>query len=380
MRIAVGCDIAHYTRSIGQFDNRMSYLVCLEQLGHEVVLFADVYPERCIDDDYKVVGFDSWHGRKEFTELVSDYPVDIPHCLIYDGGRETDGLTFDDAVAVAESCDVLLNIGGKLQTETIRDRIGSKVFLDLAPGKTQVYHERYGLHEELSAHDFFFTVGLEVADGSSDIPTGGFPWRGFVHPVPLTLWPVASQTPERFTTITGWQGKETFVYEGRYSGEKSDEWREFIDLPTRAGVPVEIAARMGPGFEAEKQTFVDHGWTISDPLGLRSLSAYRDFIARSQGEFTIANPRYTRFRSGWFSERSARYLASGRPVIMQSTGIEDHLPEGKGLLTFETIDEAVAAIESVSSNYEIHRDAARALAETHFDGRTVLKEMLEVVS
>jgi hypothetical protein len=141
---------------------------------------------------------------------------------------------------------------------------------------------------------------------------------------------------------------------------------------------MEIALRLPDGYEGDRETLKNHGWTVSDPLDLRDLTDYQRFIRKSRGEFTVANQRYTEYRSGWFSERSARYLASGKPVIMQSTGFEDHVPSGEGFLTYRTPDEAVAALEAVNSDYLTHCEAARSMAEDRFDGTTLLAEMLEI--
>lgn len=377
MKVVVGSDLAHYTRSIGQFDNRMSYAVCLRELGHDVVVLADVYPERCLDDAYRPVGFEEFAGRREFDALAAAYG-DFPYCLVYDGGRTTHGMSFDEAVAAAESADVLINVGGKLQTRDLVDPTPCRIFVDLAPAKTQAYASEYGFDLGLERHHLFFTVGLNVGTPGCVVPTCGVQWRPWMHPVPLSLWPprVDERAP-RFSTITGWAGKETFVLDGRYSGEKSAQWHELADVPRRAGQEMEIAVRLPPGYEADGEMLRDNGWTVTDPLELKDLPAYQAFVRRARGEFTVANRRYTEFRTGWFSERSARYLASGKPVIMQSTGFEDHAGSGKGFLTYTTSDEAIAALETVNDDYVSHCEAARALAEERMDGTRLLAEMLE---
>ena len=378
MKVVVGSDIAHYTRSVGQFDNRMSYAACLKELGHEVIVLADISPERCFDDHYRAVDFEDYEGTRDFDLLAKAYGDDIDYCLIYEGTRRTRGMDFDEAVAAAESADVLINIGGKLTTSAVVDPIACKIFVDLAPGKTQVYETEYELDQGLTQHDLFYTVGLNIGRPSCVIPTGGLEWRAWKHPVPLSLWPPAvNASATRFSTISGWAGKETFILDGRYSGEKSNQWQSFLDVPKRAQQDMEIALRLPEGYEEDARSMEEHGWTISDPLGLRDLIDYQRFVRASRGEFTVANQRYTEYRSGWFSERSARYLASGKPVIVQSTGFEDHVPAGRGVLTYTTLDEAVEAIEAVNSNYLDHCEAARAIAEEHFDGAALLAQMLE---
>jgi hypothetical protein len=357
----------------------MSYVVSLRDLGHDVVVLADVYPERCFDESYRPVAFDEFAGRRDFATLARAYVDDLRYGLIYDGGVATAGMSFDEAVSEAESADVLINIGGKLKTSAILDRIKCKIFVDLAPGKTQAYEAEYGLDQGLTRHDLFFTVGLNIGDPSCVIPTCGVEWRPWIHPVPLSLWPASIiETAPRFSTISGWAGKETFVLQGRYSGEKSNQWQTFADVPRRSGQAMEIAVRFPEGYEEDERVLRSNGWVVCDPLALRGLTDYQGFIRKARGEFTVANQRYTEYRSGWFSERSARYLASGKPVIMQSTGFEDHVPSGKGYLTFRTPDEAVAAIDAVNSDYLAHAEAARSLAVERFDGTQLLETMLEI--
>lgn len=378
MKVIVGSDVPHYTRSVGQFDNRMSYAVCLRELGHDVVVLAEVYPERCFDDAYNPVGFEGFAGRRDFERLARAYG-DFRYCLLYDGGAATEGMSFDEAVSEAESADVLVNVGGKLKTRALLDRIGCKVFVDLAPARTQAYESEYGVDQGLSIHDHFFTVGLNVGDPECVIPTCGVEWHGWMHPVPLSLWPPAiDEGAARFSTISGWAGKETFVLDGRYSGEKSNQWHAFADVPLRARQEMEIALRLPDGYDADAEMMRAKGWTVSDPLDLHGLADYQRYIRSARGEFTVANQRYTEYRSGWFSERSARYLASGKPVIMQSTGFEDHVPAGKGFLVYTDVDEAVAALEAVNADYPAHCEAARRLAEERFDGTMLLASMLEI--
>ena len=378
MKVVVGSDIPHYTKSVGQFDNRMSYVTCLRQLGHDVVVLADVYAERCYDDQYKTVDFDDFEGVRDFARLAKAYGDNLVYCLIYEGGPRTAGMTLDEAIEEAESADILINIGGKLTTPQVVDPIPCKIFVDLAPGKTQVYETEYGHDQGLSRHELFYTVGLNIGSPSSVIPTGGLQWRGWMHPVPLALWPSAvDESATRFSTISGWAGKEMFMLDGRYSGEKSNQWQSFLDVPNQASQEIEIALRLPDGYEEDRKSLEEYGWTISDPLQLRDLTDYQRFVRAARGEFSVANQRYTEYRSGWFSERSARYLASGKPVILQSTGFEDHVPSGSGMVTYTTLDEAVEAVGDVNSNYLEHCEAARALAEKYFDGTALLAEMLE---
>ena len=198
-------------------------------------------------------------------------------------------------------------------------------------------------------HDFtktqyiFFRVGLNIGTATCGIPTCGLTWHPMMHPVVLDFWPARIDPQcQRFTSVSSW-GQQTFDYAGRYSGEKLDNWLRFLALPQCTRQSLEIAMNV---VDAENSVrFREHGWFLSDPGQLSDLAAYRSFIGNSRAEFSIAHNGFVEFKTGWFSDRSARYLASGKPVLVQSTGIEDYLPTGKGLLTFTTLEEAVAGIE-----------------------------------
>ncbi len=135
----------------------------------------------------------------------------------------------------------------------------------------------------------------------------------------------------------------------------------------------------GPDADADRPRLLRHGWRLTDPTLFKTLKDYPRYIGRSRAEFSVAHNRYVAFQTGWFSDRSALYLASGKPALVQSTGIEAHLPTGRGLLTFETLDDAIAGLEEISRNYAAHCRAARDIAETYFGLDYVLDHMVGVL-
>lgn len=377
MRIIVGSDAANYCCRIGVFDNRMAYVLGLQRLGHEVYVIAEVHPKRCHDSTYKPVRFEDWEGRRHFESLAKAYGVWPRCCLIYNYGEATDGMSLADAIKIAKSSDLLVNISGKVRTPAIIENVRCRAFVDLDPSKTQVYYTEYGVDQGFDCHEHFLTVGLNIGAPTCDIPTCGLTWSPMMHPVILELWPAQiSDGYRRFTTISNWAGKETFLLRGRFSGEKSDNWLNFIDLPKRTHQELDLALNIEPGYEADISLFEGNGWRLSDPKQLRTPEDYRSYIGNSRAELSIANNRYVQFHTGWTSDRTARYLASGKPVLVQSTGIEDHLPTGKGLLTFTTTEEALAGIEAINGDYLTHCRAARAIAEEYFDSDKALTRML----
>jgi hypothetical protein len=133
------------------------------------------------------------------------------------------------------------------------------------------------------------------------------------------------------------------------------------------------------GVSAEVRTLLQsNGWLTVDAYEM-SLDPwpYRDYIRSSAAEFSVAKDMVARTRCGWFSERSACYLAAGRPVITQDTGFGRTLPTGEGLFAFQTADEVVAAIEAIRADYPRHSRAAKAIAEQYFRAESVLGGMLD---
>ncbi len=196
------------------------------------------------------------------------------------------------------------------------------------------------------------------------------------QPVVLDLWPVKAGDPSApLTTVMNWSAYGDREHEGRVYGQKDREFEPFFSLPHETKDPLEIAIN-APA--AVRKRLADGGWSVTDPLKVtQNPSTYQHYLKCSRAEFSVAKHAYVSTRSGWFSERSAAYLASGRPVVVQDTGFSDFLPSGAGLLAYRTPDKAVAAIRHLKRDYEAHCWAARAVAKEFFDARRVLTDLLQ---
>jgi hypothetical protein len=358
----------------------LAYLIGLERLGHEAYLIEEVDSARCYDADCKPVAFEEWEGWRLFEWWTKAFGV-WPRCsLIYNRGEATHGMPFPEVVRLAKECDLLLMLGGLLQTREVVDNVRCRAYFDGNPGKTQVYQAEYGIDQGFADYHYFFTVGLNIGTPRCDLPTCGLTWHGVLPLVVLSMWPPSiDERCERFTTLSSFAGRHTFYWKGQYSGEKSDNWLRFAELPRRTRQPLEIALDIDPAYEADRKLLQENGWLLTDPKCLSTFDDLRRYYARSRGEFSVAHNRYVAFNTGWFSERSARYLALGKPVLVQSTGTEDHLPTGKGLLTFTTLEEALAGLEAINRDYLAHCRAARAIAEEYFNSDKVLRKMLQIM-
>jgi glycosyltransferase involved in cell wall biosynthesis len=181
---------------------------------------------------------------------------------------------------------------------------------------------------------------------------------------------------DRFTTVGAWRDYGYLELNGMTLGPKVEEFTKFIDLPRVAGEQLELALAIDDD-DPDRELLGAHGWRLEDPARVRTPSMFRDYVAGSLGEFSCAKGGYVGTRSGWFSDRSACYLAAGRPVVLQDTGFEDVLPVGDGLFAVRDVDEAAAAIAEVRSEYERHRRGARELAREYFDAERLMARMLE---
>lgn len=276
-----------------------------------------------------------------------------------------------------ESCELLLNVMGYLDDAEVLSRAPLRVFVDIDPGFGQMW-KALGLHDLFEGHDRFVTVGGNVGREECDVPDLGLDWVTTLPPVALEHWPVAPGG-DAITSVATWRGPfGPIEYGGRTYGLRVHEFRRFVELPRRTCATFEIALAIEPEDAADIARLDENGWQRVDPHAVAGTpDAYRDFIRGSAGELNVAKSMYVDTLSGWFSDRSACYLASGKPVLAQDTGFGGALPTGDGLLAFATFDDAVAGIEAILAHPEPHARAARALAEEHLAADRVITRLLD---
>lgn len=381
MRVICSAKIANTT--VGHIDHALAYAAGWQRLGHEVYLFEQVGRGRCTGADGRPVAFSDWDGRAHFEAVARFYGLWPRCCLIYRQGEATHGMAFAEAAEVARRTDLLVARSGQIhKVAAIFEPPRRRAFFDGNPGSTQIlFHQRAVGHEPLDRYEFLFTLGLNIGSPSCPVPTDGLHWRPLPRPVLMAMWPaVFDPRCRRFTTISTWKGRGTVEWQGVASGEKSDNWLHYLDLPGASGQALEIALRIEAADQtSDRRLFEERGWTLADPGRLRRFDDYRHYIGGSRAEFSVAHNRYVEFNTGWLSDRSALYLASGKPVLVQATGIEGHLPTGEGLLTFSSMEQARAGIAAINADYEGHCRAARAIAERHVDSDRVLAQVLEQI-
>jgi hypothetical protein len=378
MRIIVGAVISLPPYCPGMIWNRMQYAVGFRALGHDVYYVEEVDPHWCIDSSGKACPLEDSVSRRWFEATMKQFGFMDRACQIYNGGESTFGLSLDNLEAVSRSTDMLLNIAGHVKTDLVLENVPLRVYLDQDPVYTQLWLSEYGKDLNLEAHDAFLTVGLNIGTPHTPIPTGGIGWRHTLPPVVLNGGP-APPGPDsaRFTTIASWTSFGDLCYRGEWYRSKEEEFKRFSELPARVDQEFEVALRRHDPTEEGVQLLRANGWVVTESSQFSNLAGYRNYITQSRAEIGIAKNAYVKGRSGWFSDRTADYLANGKPALVQATGFERHLPTGQGLLAFESMEEAAEGVERINRDYKAQCRAAREIAEDYLDCRKVLPKLLE---
>lgn len=358
--------------------HHLQYVAGLRALGHDVYFVedSDDYPS-CYDPARGVVDTNPSYGLRFAADAFERLGLGERWCYYDAHAAGWMGPLASRAREVCESAELLLNLSGVNPLRTWTERTPVRVLIDTDPAFTQIRHLTDPPARALAAaHNSFFTFAENVARPDCLVPADGFAWRPTRQPVHLDAWPFTTG-PRRgsWTTVMQWDSYRAREHEGRRYGMKSDSFAAFVDLPARAGPVFEIA--LGSA-RAPRELLRAKGWRLLDPLAVtRDPWSYQEFVRGSKAEWSVAKHGYAASRSGWFSERSAVYLASGRPVVTQETGFSDWLATGAGLFAFDTPDEALARMADVDGDYARHCRAARSLAEEFFDARKVLTSLIE---
>jgi hypothetical protein len=322
-------------------------------------------------------------GVAFFDAVMHRFGEPSRSALIGAGGEVLAGeLDRDRLLDVAGEADLLINLSGHLQLADVRQRIGRSVYIDDDPGYTQLWHASGAIGDRLDGHDAYYTFGTRIGARTCTIPTSGIDWRPILPPVVLEDWPVASHDGAgRVTTVASWRGPfGRLEHDGVRYGQKAHELRKVSGLPALAGRPLEIALQIDPVERREAERLQADGWAVVDPSVVASDPAsFRAYVQGSAAEFSVAQGIYVETGSGWFSDRTTRYLASGKPAVVQDTGFSDDLDGGEGLIPFTTLADAAAGLRSLERSYDDHARAARALAAERFASDVVLGRLLEEV-
>jgi len=354
----------------------LQYLLGLRDLGHEVQFVETITPEKLAPAG---VNFADSLNAKYFRHVVRTFKLERQATLLNPETKECLGSSYEDLLAFAQTSDVLLNLSGCLKTAELIEPVPLRVYLDIDPGFTQLWHEVQGLDVGYLGHNRFASIGLSIGRGDCPVPSGGIDWIPTLQPIVLEHWPVVRQiTREALTTVANWRGYGSVEFAGRFYGQKAHSLRPIFDVPLMTDEKFTLALTIHPDEKTDLEQLRRFGWQLIDPASVASTpEEFRQFVQGSKAEFGFAKSGYVEANCGWFSDRSICYLASGRPVIAQETGFSDYLPKGEGLFAYKTREDLLDSISTLNSDYAYHCAAARRLAENHFDSRVILTSLLQ---
>ena len=359
----------------------LHYLLALRRLGYDPYYVEDcgrwgVYdpqantmtddPRNNIDAVARILKEHGFEDRWAFRRRLS--------------GGDWQGMTKDQVERLYREAEALLNVTGAQDLDEDHLSCPRRIYVESDPFFVQV---KAVLGDEeairmLGGHDVHFSFGENLGSPDCDVPDAGYRWFPTRQPVALDLWNMPPAADRGcYTTITSWrQNSKDLEYRGEtYYWTKHREFERYADVAHRC--PVELEAAVNSENEG-RRWLLDHGWRVVDGIEISSdMDRYREYVAGSRAELTFARDQYVRPNTGWFSDRSACYLAAGRPVIAQETGFSRFLPTGAGLFSFTSIDEVLAAVDSIESDYEAHRQAARDIGAEYFRAETVVGSLLE---
>jgi hypothetical protein len=282
-----------------------------------------------------------------------------------------------DLEAAAAEADLMLDFAYDTPAWALR-LFRRSALVDLDPGLLQLWMDQGKL--EVSEHDVYLTIGETVGTSAARFPDGGVRWHHTPVPVFLPAWPPGNSASGSYTTVTNWWGEFFVLDDESICNDKRVAFLPYANVPARSGRPLEVALTLDDYTEETDVPVLERGgWTVRDAWeACGTPDDYRAYIQGSRAEFSCAKPSCRVLANAWISDRTVCYLASAKPAVVEHTGPSRFLPEREGLLRFRDIDEAVAAIEVVESDYEHQCRLARELAEEHFDGEKVLGRVLEV--
>ena len=361
----------------------LHYLLGLRRLGYDPYYVEDsgrlVYDPRINDMSPDASGNIAAilptlqaHGFGERWAFRGNYP-----------GGQCYGMTERELLQLYQEADAFLNVTGAQEIREEHLACPRRIYVESDPFAEQVKAAQGdpAILAALAAHDTHFSFGENLGEPDCDVPlVEPFRWFPTRQPVATALWDKAlcneadRSTP--YTTITTWNNKGNSIdYRGdTYYWTKDREFRKVLDLPRRRPSRFELATQVGNDVQ---HLLCEHGWRLTGSLGLsQDVERYRAYIQHSRGEFTVARDQYVRPRTGWFSDRSACYLAAGRPVITQETGFSKFLPTGKGLFAFNTMEDILAAVDVIESDHEGNCRAAREIAAEYFATEKVVGSLM----
>lgn len=361
----------------------IQYLLGLRELGHEVTYLEDS-EQWPFNPDEGGMGREAEYNAAYLDRAMKHFGFEGHWAYRFPGGALPTGEVFPERWyglpdarrrEVLESADLLINVSSGVGSPENYRGVSRLAYVDTDPVFTQiraVQDENFRAH--LDAHDAHFTYG---ECRSEAVPETGHQWRPMRKPIAISEWNPATSHRDVYTTVMNWTSYDDVSWEGRSYAQKDREFEPYLDLPGRVAPSVlELAIGDGKTRRAPRDELLRHGWRLVDPMqACGDWESYRRYIETSKGEWTVAKGGYVVGQMGWFSGRTACYLAAGRPVVVQDTGFAALIPVGEGILTFRTLEESVEALRAVEGDWKRHARAARDIAAEYFDAPKLVQRL-----
>lgn len=363
----------------------LQYPIGFLKLGHDVYYHEDTWswPSQPVERTYTP---DPGYSVRYIREFMEKYAPGLRDRWHYLHLHETSfGMSREKFDEVAASADLFVNVSGASMIPENLPAGCVRIFLDTDPGYNQIMlSERLPWSENVDRwcagvndHDRHFTYAENIHGADCLVPRLDYDWKTTRTPISLEHWkhPALPRATGPWTTVMTWNAfKGKLIYRGVEYGSKGVEFEKLMNLPAMVKVPLKVAVGGG---NAPLERLSEAGWQVADgPAATLTPSMYQEFIASSRGEISSAKNVYVALRTGWFSCRSAAYLASGRPVVVQDTGFTPYVPSGEGMAAFDTAEEAAAGIAEIEANYDRHAAAALDFAAEYFDSEKVLQKLI----
>jgi hypothetical protein len=364
----------------GNLSWALQQLLGYKELGHDIYLVEKYgYYNSCYDPQKDIMTNDCSYGLKTVANLLSRYGLEGKWCYV-EYGDIYHGMTKKEVENLFRSADLFVDAAPDGSwTEEAKHTV-LRVLIDGEPGFSQInsYNDIEAGHIfRPDEYDYYYTNGKNIGRPGNPVPTLGLRWGHIYSPVVTAIFQNnENKSSNGYTTIMNWQSHKPIVYNGKTFGQKDVEFKKFITLPKKVKQPCAVAT----SGDAPHEELNKYNWKVESALHITaSIDSFVDYIVNSRGEFSVCKNVFVKNNTGWFSDKSAIYLANKKPVVVQDTGFSDHLPVGKGLFAVKDVDEAAAAIEEIESNYKIHSEAAYEIAKEYLDATKVLKIFLNEI-
>ena len=382
MLIALGSrTIASYPEGVALAFGFIQYPLGLRTLGHQIVWIELIKAEQVRANPQLVAGFFAFMAKYGLAEDCALIAVEDLDNQVLESA-EVYGMSRARLADLVRQSDVLLNFATSIR-QPLLSQFKQTALIDGDPGHLQVCALEFNF--DIQHHHVLLSVGNKIADADCEVPRFGRQWKPYRPYVHLPLWPLTPDPGPNapFTSITQWSWEELVMDDRRLSLSKRAAYIRNVALPILTQRPFELAANIGANDIADDRgLFERNGWRVVEPLAVAGTTeAYQRYLQTSRAEILCCKPIFKDLHTGWVSDRSIAYLASGRPVLAEENGFSQHLPTGRGILSFNSVEEAAGGVAEIDGNYALHSRAARELAESYFGTRCleqILRDSLQL--